>query len=127
MLAMLLDEPGGDLVAERLETACIGHVNLAEGATVLARGGRPEADVRTLIETVAVPVLAGGERLAIEAGLLWPRTRAAGSSLGDRFCLALALRIEATLLTSDERLAGIAPVVGVAVLPIRQPGGGSAR
>lgn len=119
MLAILLDEPGADVVTEALPTACIGSVNLAEVATVLARKGASSEYIRGVFDTVSLPVLVGDAALAIDVGLLWPVTRSAGSSLGDRYCLALARRLDAVMMTSDKRLADIAPAVGVAAEMIR--------
>lgn len=119
MLAMLLDEPGADIVIDALPTACIESVNLAEVATVLARKGASLEYIRGVFDTVPLPVLVGDAALAIDAGLLWPVTRSAGSSLGDRYCLALARRLDAVMITADRRLAEIAPAVGVAAEMIR--------
>ena len=119
LLALLLDEPGAELVAEALDTACIGAVNLAEVATVLIRRPMLAEDVRATIESAPVPVLDNDPSLALEAGLLWPLTKSAGSSLGDRFGLVLARRLGATLLTGDRSLAAISPTVGVSSKMIR--------
>ena len=119
VLALLQNEPGDALVAGVLSEACVGSVNLAEVVTVLTRKGRSAAQIRSVMQTLDLPVLSAERSLAIDTGLLWPATKVAGSSLGDRYALALARRMNAGLLTSDERLAAIAPSVGVRVIPIR--------
>lgn len=118
-LALLLDERGAEVVAAALETACIGSVNVAEVATILIRRGGDADQVREVISTLVMPIWASDTSLAIDAGLLWTATKAAGSSLGDRYCLVLAQRLNAVLLTSDQQLAAISPIVGVRAVMIR--------
>lgn len=110
VIAMLLDEPGGDQVVELLDTACIGSVNLAEVATVLARRGGAPDEVRAVIEHAALVVIPTDLGVALDAGALWPDTRAFGASLGDRCALALSRRLDAILVTSDRALAEAAPI-----------------
>lgn len=91
LLALLADEPAGELVAPLLDGAVISTVNWSE---VLARyvdlglkiTGR-EAEIESLGVSLA-PFTS--RQTEIAAGLL-PLTREAGLSLGDRACLALAL------------------------------------
>jgi PIN domain nuclease of toxin-antitoxin system len=54
---------------------------------------------------------------AIEAARLRPLTRAAGLSLGDRACLALARRHGAVAITADAAWATLS--LGIDVRPIR--------
>lgn len=39
---------------------------------------------------------------ALCAGELWAHTRSSGLSLGDRACLAVALRLDAPVMTADK-------------------------
>lgn len=119
VLAMLLNERGAERVTAMLETACVGSVNLAEVVTVLARRGIDSDRNNAIIDLLSVPVLVPDERLSRDAGLLWPETRSAGSSLGDRFALALARRLGATLVSSDRRLIEVAITLQIAVATIR--------
>lgn len=125
LLAILLDETGADAVSGVLPSACIGTVNLAEVATVLARRGLAPDQVRRAIDLVKVIVVPLDRGVATDAGTLWPITRAAGASLGDRCALALARLLDATLVTSDSLLAKVAPDASVTPLLFRQrPGAG---
>lgn len=101
VLAFLLAEPGADLVAEALPTGILSTVNLAEVVAVLARGGNPPADVQAIVADLSLPTLPPDEAMAIDAGLLYDATRAAGLSLGDRFCLALARKLGVPVVTAD--------------------------
>jgi len=57
--------------------------------------------VPTRLIAVAMPVSALRTADAIEAARLRPLTRAAGLSLGDRACLALAIQRKAAVYTTD--------------------------
>ena len=56
---------------------------------------------------------------ARRSAALRPTTRAAGLSLGDRTCLALAAELGAPALTADRSWTGIAEAAGVAVQAVR--------
>lgn len=107
LLAYLGDEPGADMVAERIAAgATIATVNLTEVLSTLATRGHDPAAVAS--ELTARGLLDGAITLepfltadAIEAARLRPLTRKAGLSLADRCCLALARRLAAPVLTSD--------------------------
>ena len=107
LLAYLRDEPGADVVADEIaQGAGIGTVNLAE---VLSRAADHGANPAELLEEMtARGVLDGAVAVepltiedAVEIARLRPLTRAAGLSLGDRACLALAHRLQAPALTAD--------------------------
>lgn len=117
LLALFYREAGGDEVASRLPGAIVGAVNIAEVVGKLADGGLAEEEVRLAIDALHLDVVSMDETVAWECGLLRPRTRAAGLSLGDRACLALAKVRGLPVLTADRAWLGID--VGVAVLLIR--------
>ncbi len=101
VLALLRREPGDTEAAEALIAgATISTVNLAEVATVLTRRG---GDSRKLLEPVTAQLDVAEFTLtdAYAAAELYPATRSAGLSLGDRVCLVLAERLDAPALTTD--------------------------
>ncbi len=101
LLAFLLREPGHERVRELLAEACMSTVNFAE---VLGRFAREGQDVTLIAERVLrapvelVPFSI--EQAAIAAALV-AGTRAAGLSLGDRACLALARERGIRAVTAD--------------------------
>jgi PIN domain nuclease of toxin-antitoxin system len=72
-----------------------------------------------VLSPLPVEYLAPDASLAHDVGLLLPATRAAGLSLGDRACLALARRLGVRALTAERRWADVARVAGVEVRLIR--------
>src|SRR5438067_13646543 len=123
VLAYLQVEPGAPRVAQEIaHVALIGAVNWAEVLSKLAERGlvpaQVEADLRARhILDAGLQVVPFDAAQARAAGELRPLTRAAGLSLGDRACLALALTRQAGVLTTERRWAGVS--VGVAVEVIR--------
>jgi PIN domain nuclease of toxin-antitoxin system len=101
LIALMLDEPGADVVEANLEGAIISAVNLAEvGAKMLERGSTLEL-VETEIRAAEVAIIPFDEAQAIETARLRPATKERGLSLGDRACLALAGQRQGIVLTTD--------------------------
>jgi ribonuclease VapC len=107
LLAYLRDEPGAELVADTIALgAAMSAVNLAE---VLSRAADRGADPIALADQLVARGLIGGAidvepfttPDAIDSAALRPSTRAAGLSLADRACLALARRLGAHAVTAD--------------------------
>lgn len=119
LLALILDEPGAGEVEPLLDSLVISTVNLAEVVAALARDGNPEDEVRGIVVDLALTAVAPDEEMAIDAGLLRTATDPAGLSLGDRFCLALARRLAAPVLTADKAWRRVEHAAGVHVRTIR--------
>jgi ribonuclease VapC len=116
---MLLDEPGGERVRLVLPHSAISAVNWAEVVGRLRRLGVSRELVDEALASVQVAVIAADARLAIETGHLRPLTDTAGLSLGDRFCLALAQSVDATVLTADRAWTRVAAAVELEIELIR--------
>lgn len=104
VLAWMKAEAGSERVEEAL-SGYISTVNLAEVTTKSAEAGHDPESIRLDLAGLglrAVPFTAEQSDLAAR---LRPLTRAAGLSLGDRACLALALGIP--VLTADRAWAGL--------------------
>jgi ribonuclease VapC len=119
LLALLLDEPGGDKVKAMLDGALLGAVNLAEIVSHYAKLGAARSDIEALLQPLPVRMVPIDERLSYEAGMLRPVTLKAGLSLGDRYCLALAKREGVPAVTAERRWPDIAAAAGVTVDLIR--------
>jgi PIN domain nuclease of toxin-antitoxin system len=94
-------------------------VNFAEVVGHYSRNGGRDAEVRAVLDPLPVSLVPFDHELAYHVGMLLPVTRAAGLSLGDRACLALARRLDVPALTADRAWQSIAEQVGVRVELIR--------
>lgn len=101
ILAIFFEENGRELVVPRVPYALICSVNMMEIITSLInRGGQPLI-AQAQLEQLALPVADFDRGLAVHAGLLRAATAHKGLSLGDRACLALAMREKLPVMTGD--------------------------
>ncbi|MGA7343594.1 MAG: type II toxin-antitoxin system VapC family toxin [Terracidiphilus sp.] len=101
ILAVIFNEPGGDVVLDLLQTASLSAVNLTEAYTRLILNGTPPAFAWSRLQKLGVEVCFFDDEQARLAGELVAVTRPFGLSLGDRACLALALQRKAAVYTTD--------------------------
>jgi len=121
VLAWILREPGAErITALMLQGNClISSVNAAEVVAKLADKGRPEAALRQVIGYIGARLVPFDAEQATESGLLRPRTRHLGLSLGDRACLALALTHQVGIITADRPWLQLAEPLGLVIECIR--------
>ncbi|WP_119679290.1 PIN domain-containing protein [Indioceanicola profundi] len=119
LLALLLNEPGGQRVKQVLSRSAISTVNLGEVVAHFARHGASEPDIRAVLDPLPLDRRLFDEEQAYSAGLLLVATRAAGLSFGDRACLALAKSLNVKALTADRVWSRVASTVDVEVEVIR--------
>ena len=100
-LALVNDETGADSVAAAISDSLMSAVNAAEVVSVLVRSGVPRERAVTLIMNSGVRIELFDMAQAVETGALIVATAGLGLSLGDRACLALALREKLEVLTAD--------------------------
>jgi PIN domain nuclease of toxin-antitoxin system len=101
LLAFVRREVGADTIEPLLSRSVISSVNWAEvlqRAISLSLGiqGRRED-----LESLGLRILPFDAEDAESTALLWPSTRRAGLSLGDRACLSLAQKLGLPALTAD--------------------------
>jgi ribonuclease VapC len=101
VLAVIFGEAGADRVAGHLPGARISAVNAAEVMTKLVDLGMPEGTVDAIFEGLQLTVLPFEMAHARASARLRTLTRAAGLSLGDRACLAVAGQLDAPAFTTD--------------------------
>ncbi len=97
----------------------MGAVNLAEAAGIFARDGASREQINRFLGGFPLPIFVQGTDDALEVGMLRPITDSAGLSLGDRYCLILARRLSAPVMTTDRHWARVSGAVGVEVEVIR--------
>jgi ribonuclease VapC len=102
ILALILDEPGREIVAKLLDgDTNLSTVNLAEAhSRLILFGNAPELAWESLLGLGCEirPFTEDHARIAAE---LIPLTKPYGLSLGDRACLALAINRRAPVYTTD--------------------------
>ena len=119
LMALLLGEPGADIVAGIVRGASISTVNISE---CCARGVERGATAEAVLEMVAgyeMKIVDCDLAQATEAARLREPTRKTGSSLGDRLCLALARRCGGTIYTADRRMGSLDGALGIDIRLIR--------
>ncbi len=100
ILAFVQGEDGSDVVEAALEQSSrCGAANWSEVAQKVLAAGRDWGLVRALLESYRLEVEPVGIEDAEWAARRW--TRGEGLSLADRLCLALAERVDGTVLTAD--------------------------
>jgi ribonuclease VapC len=119
VLALLFEEPGAEVVQAHLRAGIVGAANIAEVLAKLSDHGVPAHDALRAVAILGLEVASMTDSQAQRSAGLRPATRAAGLSLGDRACLALAAELGAPALTADRSWAGVAEAAGVAVQVIR--------
>jgi PIN domain nuclease of toxin-antitoxin system len=92
---------------------------LAEVLSKLSDHGLPAQEAARAVAILGLEVAPMTEDQAQRSAELRPATRAAGLSLGDRACLALAMELNAPALTADRSWAGVAEAAGVVVQVVR--------
>ncbi len=116
LLAITFSEPGSENVRPRISGGLMCSVNVTEVLTKYLDRGASEADALLSFQEFLLNVHDYDAHLAVQAGLLRSSTRHLGLSLGDRACLALALREKATVLTADRTWTKLDVGVGIEVI-----------
>src|SRR5579872_2466157 len=117
VLASLNGEPGGDIVDAVAIGAHISAINLAEVISKLILAGLSSADALVAAQQCGAETVDVDEAQAILAAEIHAGSRAAGLSMADAICLALAKQRGFQVLTTDR--AWQALDLGVEVTLIR--------
>jgi PIN domain nuclease of toxin-antitoxin system len=103
VLAFLIRERGADRVGAAMDAgAVVSALTVQEVVSKLVQRGMATAEAAEAVEALGIAVHDLTMSLAVDAGGLFPLTRAHGLSHGDRACLALGRALEALVLTSDK-------------------------
>jgi PIN domain nuclease of toxin-antitoxin system len=119
ILALIYGESGHDRVAAALPDSRICAVNLAEIVSSMIDEEIPLYDIERRMGRLLSKVVDLDRDLAMKAGLLREATRHKGLSLGDRACLALAMRERLPVMTADRAWRDLD--LPVEVVLIREP------
>lgn len=117
LAALLMGEPGSDVIEAALPNAVITAVNLAEVLIVLGRRGIDVVSAERILRSLPLDVLPTDAALAPEIARIAGETRSSGLSLGDCVCLATGHMTGLRVLTADRAWAKLD--VGVQVTIVR--------
>ena len=117
LLCLIFGEAGDGRVEEVMAGAKISAVNYSEVIAKLIDRGMASDGLLGELADLDLNVVSVDRRQAELAGLLRAQTRAAGLSLGDRACLALAVVSNGTAITADRAWAKVD--VGVKIEVVR--------
>ena len=118
VIALVRGEPGAALVATYLGDALISTVTLQEVVKALLVRGLSLDTARTLIDALHLQPRPHQVEDAYAAAALFAATKAKGSGLGDRTCMALAIAEGLPAITTD-RAWGELAILGLDVILVR--------
>ena len=107
LLAIVFEEDGAEVAARRLSGGIVSAVNASEVIARLVDFGTSGEDARNALLSFGLDIRPFDMVLAVAAGQLRATTREKGLSLGDRACVALAIREQAGIVTADRAWAGL--------------------
>ena len=117
LLALMLEEPGGEAIRPLLGNALISAVNLSETMVRLSKLGFAQQETERWLFSLSLVCVAFDQRQAFLAARLTASTARRGLSFGDRACLALGLLFGLPVMTADHAWEGL--VEGLEVRLIR--------
>lgn len=107
VLAIALKEPGAARVLAALPQGLMSAANLAEMLTAAERKGADGEGTFIDVTALGLQIVAVETWHARIAAQLWRAHPNLSLSLGDRLCIALALDIDADILTSDREMTKV--------------------
>jgi ribonuclease VapC len=119
VLAVLLEEPGGDFVFEQMRGSQISVVNLSEVYATLIDGGMSFDEAQEIVEPLPIRIRTFRDGHAWQTAKLRPITKKFGLSLGDRACVTQAMFADLPILTGDRRMAAAQEVLDIDIRLIR--------
>lgn len=116
ILAMIFGEPGADRAVEAVRGGMMSAINLSEVLTKCLEQGADADFAERQIGRLNISLTPFTVQDAKTAAALRLPTRYRGLSLGDRACLALALRENVPVITADRQWEGLDVGVDIRLL-----------
>ncbi|MCJ2032131.1 MULTISPECIES: PIN domain-containing protein [Methylorubrum] len=105
VIALLRSEPGAAVVAARVGQAAMSAVNLQELVKALILRGLALPVIEEVVQELRLDLYSHDREAAFAAAQITEATRQHGSGLGDRSCMALAIKLGVPVLTTDRAWA----------------------
>lgn len=102
VIALLRNEPGAEKVASWVGQAAMSAVNLQELVKSLLARGLAMSVIEEIVADLRLEIHDHDRDAAFAAAALVEVTQAYGSGLGDRSCMALAIKLGVPTLTADK-------------------------
>ena len=115
LLCLLFSEKGADKVEAAMTGAKISAVNYAEVLSKLSDQGMGVDEAIADLAELDLTVMPVTQAIAEQASRLRASTKSAGLSIGDCSCLAVAVHLEAPILTTNKEWRGVSKAAGVKV------------
>lgn len=119
LMALMLGEPGADIVAGVVRKSVMSAVNVSESCARAVERGAVADDVLKIVQGYEIEIVPFDLNQALEAARLREPTRHVGASLGDRACLALASLHRGAIYTADRRMGSLQDQLGIDIRLIR--------
>ena len=116
LLTIAFQEDGADVAARYVHDGIMSAVNVSEVVGKFVDLGFADVEARRALLAFGLTIRPFDAEGAMAAGLLRSVTRERGLSLGDRACLALAIRERVRVITADRAWAGIDLGIDVQVI-----------
>ena len=107
VLAAAFEEEGSEAAVRWLSDGILSAVNASEVVARIVDPGASGEEARASLLGFGLEIRPFDAALAVAAGLLRTATRGQGLSLGDRACMALAIREQARVVTADRAWAAL--------------------
>ena len=96
-----MDEPGSEIMINKMDYAIMSSVSYSEVMAVLSRK-MTIIEISEILNKLITRIEPFTREDAINAGLLYEQTKQYGLSLGDRACIALGQRLGLEVYTADK-------------------------
>jgi PIN domain nuclease of toxin-antitoxin system len=116
LLALLNNETGANVVREILPDAIISAVNFSEVIAWLTRIHIPDDEISDILDVLGLTIIPFDKELAYKTGQMAEMTKPLGLSLGDRACLALAIKFNAIAVTADKIWGNLGNMVQIQII-----------
>lgn len=105
LLALLLREPGAELVSEVVHRATVSAVNYSEVLKKVIERDGDVVKMSQLLDRQSLHIVAFDRERAVAAATILPHTQSRGLSFADRACLATGLEFGLPVYTSEKRIS----------------------